>query len=186
MMEFKWRKWNRATHRDLGYVFVAMTIIYSLSGIAVNHLHDWNPNYVISVREFPAEIPDHPQGIDKEKVLVMLDLIGEKANYKKHYFPRNDQLKIFLEGGNVTVDLVSKAGYIEKIKRRPVFHLVNFLHYNPGKWWTLFSDIYAVALIILAISGLFILKGRNGITRRGAILTTIGIIIPLVYILIFY
>lgn len=185
-MEFKWRKWNRAIHRDLGYVFVALTIIYSLSGIAVNHINDWNPNYVISMREFKAEVPDQAQMIDKETVLNMLDRIGEKSNYKKHYFPRSSQLKVFLDGGNATVDLLSKSGYLEKIKRRPVFHLVNFLHYNPGKWWTLVSDIYAGALIILAISGLFILRGKNGITRRGAILTGVGIIIPLIYILIFY
>ncbi|MBM3437450.1 MAG: hypothetical protein FJY07_14685 [Bacteroidetes bacterium] len=185
-MEFKWRRWNRAIHRDLGYIFVAMTIIYSLSGIAVNHINDWNPNYVISVREFEADIPGPVQSIDKAVVMKMLDRIGEKNNYKKHYFPRSSQLKVFLDGGNVTVDLTSMTGYLEKIKRRPVFHLVNFLHYNPGKWWTLFSDIYAGALIILAISGLFILKGKNGITRRGAVLTITGIIIPLIYILIFY
>lgn len=186
IMEFKWRKWNRAIHRDLGYIFVAMTIIYSLSGIAVNHINDWNPNYAISVREFDAEIPGQVQMIDKETVINMLTGVGEQNNYKKHYFPRNDQLKVFLDGGNVVVDLKTGSGYIEKIKRRPVFHLVNFLHYNPGKWFTLFSDIFAGALIVLAISGLFILKGKNGIKRRGAILTVVGIIIPLIYILIFY
>jgi hypothetical protein len=185
-MEFKWRKWNRAIHRDLGYIFVAMTIIYSLSGIAVNHINDWNPNYAISVSEFNAEIPNQAQMIDKETVINMLTGIGEQNNYKKHYFPRNDQLKVFLDGGNVVVDLNTGSGYKEKIKRRPVFHLVNFLHYNPGKWFTLFSDIFAGALIVLALSGLFILKGKNGIKRRGAILTAVGIIIPLIYILIFY
>jgi uncharacterized protein len=185
-MEFKWRKWNRATHRDLGYFFVAMTIIYSLSGIAVNHIHDWNPNYVISVREFDADIPQDAQSIDKEKIMNMLISIGEQNNYKKHYFPSSDQLKIFLEGGNITVDLTTGKGYLEKINRRPVFHLVNFLHYNPGKWWTLFSDIFAGALIVLSVSGLFILKGKNGIKRRGTILLISGIILPLIYILIFY
>jgi hypothetical protein len=185
-MEFKWRKWNRVIHRDFGYIFFAMTVIYSISGIAINHLDDWNPNYNITVRDFDAEIAGQPQLIDKYAVLKMLEKIGEEDNYKKHYFPRNNQLKVFLDGGNVIVDLDSGSGTIEKIKRRPILHPMNFLHYNPGKWWTLFSDIFAGALIIIAISGLFILKGKNGITRRGAVLTIMGIIIPIIYLILFY
>ena len=37
-MALKWRKWNRAVHRDFGYLFLGMTIIYALSGIALNHM----------------------------------------------------------------------------------------------------------------------------------------------------
>ena len=84
------------------------------------------------------------------------------------------------------VDLETGNGTIEKIKRRPIFHAVNYLHYNPGKWWTLFSDVFAGALILIAITGLFILKGKNGITRRGAILTIVGIVIPIIYLILFY
>jgi len=40
--------------------------------------------------------------------------------------------------------------------------------------------------MIMAISGLFILKGRNGITRRGAWLTGVGIIIPVVFLIMYY
>jgi len=60
------------------------------------------------------------------------------------------------------------------------------LHYNPQKWWTIFSDIYAASLIILAITGLFILKGKNGITGRGAWLTILGTLIPLLFLLLYY
>lgn len=185
-MKIKWRKWNRATHRDLGYFFFALTVIYALSGIAINHVNDWNPNYIITNKDISVHIPAYADQIDKNVVLDILNQIDEKENYKKHYFPGENQLKIFIDGGNVIVDLDSGNGYIEKIKRRPIFHAVNFLHYNPGKWWTLFSDIYCGALIILAISGLFILRGKNGITRRGAILTIFGIIFPIIYLVFFY
>ena len=40
-----WRQGFRAVHRDLGYIVVSLTIAYALSGIAVNHIDDWNPNY---------------------------------------------------------------------------------------------------------------------------------------------
>jgi len=185
-MKIKWRKWNRAIHRDLGYFFFALTVIYALSGIAVNHINDWNPNYIITNKNISVHIPAYSDQIDKNVVLDILNQIDEKKKYKKHYFPGERQLKIFIDGGNVIIDLDSGDGIIEKIKRRPIFHAVNFLHYNPGKWWTLFSDIYCGALIILAISGLFILRGKNGITRRGAIITIIGIIFPVIYLIFFY
>jgi hypothetical protein len=62
----------------------------------------------------------------------------------------------------------------------------NYLHYNPKKWWTVISDIYAISLILLATTGLFIIKGKNGIKGRGAWLTGLGIIVPVVYLLLYY
>lgn len=185
-MEFKWRKWNRVIHRDFGYLFFAMTVIYSLSGIAINHLKDWNPNYVITYEEFTDGLKGEANQINKAAVINLLKKLREEDNYKKHYFPSNNQLKVFLDGGNVVVDLETGEGSIEKISRRPIFHAVNYLHYNPGKWWTLFSDVFAGALILISITGLFILKGKNGITRRGAILTIAGIVLPIIYLILFY
>ena len=84
-MKIKWRKWNRAIHRDLGYLFVAMTIIYSLSGIAINHLNDWNPNYIITIEDIRVDIPSDRSQIDKKNVLDVLQQIGEEGNYKKKH-----------------------------------------------------------------------------------------------------
>jgi hypothetical protein len=39
------RPWVRAVHRDLGYLAVGLTIVYALSGLAVNHIADWDPNF---------------------------------------------------------------------------------------------------------------------------------------------
>ncbi|MFC2113860.1 PepSY-associated TM helix domain-containing protein [Bacteroidota bacterium] len=183
-MEFKWRKWNRATHRDLGYFFVGMIIIYSISGIAINHNEDWNPNYIITVEDFETA-PVLKENIDRDYVKFILASIGEEEQYKNHYFPRADLMKIFIKGGIVVVHLDSGLATIEKSTKRPFFNEINFLHYDPGKWWTLFSDIFAVALTFLAISGLFILKGRNGIKWRGTILMVAGIIIPIIFLIFF-
>lgn len=185
MKKIKWRKYNRAIHRDLGYFFFAMSIIYGLSGIAINHIGDWNPNY--EVRHKIVEF-DYPisRNISKDEVLAELEKYGEADNYKKHFFPNNTMLKVFLDGGSVLINVNTGRGEIEKIRRRPVFHAFNYLHYNPKNWWTWFSDAYAVALVLLAVSGLFILRGKNGITRRGAWLTIAGIIVPIVFILLYY
>jgi len=56
----KLRKWNRIIHRDLGYIFFGMSIIYGLSGIALNHIGDWNPDYIIkhAVENYGYARPD--------------------------------------------------------------------------------------------------------------------------------
>jgi len=43
----KLRRLIIATHRDIGYFFAGLTALYAISGVAVNHIDDWNPNYVI-------------------------------------------------------------------------------------------------------------------------------------------
>lgn len=185
MAKFKWRKWNNVIHRDFGYFFFGMTLIYALSGIALNHLRDWNPNYIIRNLEVTVEIPAFSTYLTEDQVLDILEQVGEKRNYKKHYFPDSETLKVFLDGGSAVFDLSTGSGQIETLRRRPVLYQVNFLHYNPSKWWTYFSDIYSGALILLAITGLFVLRGRNGITGRGAWLTLAGIIIPLIFLFIY-
>ena len=183
----KIRKLNRDLHRDLGYIFFFLTIIYGLSGIALNHIDDWNPSYIVKYQDIQVE----KEGLTKENLdrKSVINLIGQYAKgekYKNHYFPKDNTLKIFIKSGSINIDLETGEGYIETSKRRPIFHQFNYLHYNPQKWWTVISDIYAISLMLLAITGLFILRGKNGITGRGAWLTGFGIIVPIVFLLLYY
>ena len=183
MAKLKWRKWFRIIHRDFGYLFFAVTLIYAISGIAINHLDNWNPNYIVTTENIQTQLK---QGAEKSEILDMLKSFEEHKNYKNHYFPDENNLKIFLKNGNVYVNLNSGKGLIEINKRRAVFREMNYLHYNPVKWWTWFSDLYCGALIALAITGLFLVRGKKGITGRGAWLTILGIIIPIVFLFIYY
>ncbi|MFO7755319.1 MAG: PepSY-associated TM helix domain-containing protein [Bacteroidales bacterium] len=181
----KWRKINRVTHRDIGYLIAGMTIIYAVSGIALNHKNDFNPNYVIDQRMFTTEISFTRDEGNEEKVQQLLEELGETDNYKTSYYPRGNKLTVFLIGGQAVVDTQTGEGYVERISRRPLLYQFNFLHYNPGIWWKWFSDIFCVSLILVTITGLFIVKGKNGITRRGALLTAAGIILPLIFLFIY-
>jgi len=65
--------------------------------------------------------------------------------------------------------------------------IFSFLHYNSiKKLWTWFADLFALSLIFLAVSGLFILRGRNGITGRGAWLTALGMGVPLLFLILYF
>lgn len=178
-------KFNRVTHRDMGYLIAGLTIIYAISGIALNHKHDWNPNYIIDNKEFNTDVNFTRETLDKETAQDILRKVPGDLEYKTWYFPAGDILTIFVEGGSVRINTKTGNGTIERISKRPLFYQINFLHYNPGRWWKYFSDIFCLALMLVTITGLFLVKGKNGITRRGAVLTAIGIILPLVFLFIY-
>ena len=180
-------KLNRILHRDFGYFFAAMTIIYALSGIALNHKKDWNPNYSIEVSEHQVKIPENPRSNEKATVAEILKQINQENGSRQYYFPSSSELKIFMiGGGSVIVDLTSGKLLFENLKKRPLFFEINFLHYNPGKLWIWFSDFFCIILLFLAIGGLFMIKGKNGIKNRGAWLAIAGFAVPLIFLVLYY
>lgn len=186
-MTVKWRKINNALHRDIGYFFFGMTIIYAISGIALNHIDDWDPSYRVDTRDVKIDVRQFGRPVDERAVVGMLDEFGVGEKYKKHYFPGRQQLKVFLDDGTLTVDMVSGRGLLETVKRRPVLFEMNYLHYNnPRFLWTWFSDIYAVALVVMAVTGLFVLRGRNGFKRRGVWFVLVGVFIPAIFLVMYY
>lgn len=183
----KLRKLNRVLHRDLGYLFTGMIIIYAISGIALNHVKDFNPNYSITRIQKTVSLPADISNENKAAAIELLQQFEDADNYRKHYLPSENEIKIFLKtGGTLMVNLQTGDALYESLKKRPILHQVNFLHYNPGHLWKWFSDLFAVALFLITITGLFILKGKNGITRRGAWLTALGIVVPLILFLMYY
>lgn len=174
-------KINRFLHRELGFFFVGMTIIYAVSGIAINHINDWNPNYKITNENI--EMSPIEGKIGKEQAKEILAKYEDADSYKSHYYPNRSTLKIFFNGGNIVVDTKTGKGYHETMRRRFLLFHVNKLHYNPSKWWTVFADIYAVALFIIAVTGLYVTKAKNGIRGRGGILAIIGALIPIIFLM---
>ena len=183
-----WRKLNRWIHRELGFLFFGMTIIYGISGIALNHhaARHWDPGLV--TRSTTIQYPEslRKDMVNRNTIEKILELTGEKENYKQYYFPNDDHLMIYLKGGHILVNMPNSSVQVTKIRNRPVFSELNYLHYNkPKKLWTWFSDLYAFGLILIAISGLFLIKGKKGISGRGGVLTIIGILIPLALLIIY-
>ena len=179
----KWRKWNIAIHRDLGYLCFGLTILYVISGVAVNHIHDWNPTYSLEKLSSPVDLSGIDRMDDSSLASTVLDQLNEQGELKNIYRQDANTLKIFVVNNNLTVDIGSGTVFQEKSTKRPLLYQANFLHLNHAKkLWTWFADLYAVCLGILAISGILILKGKKGISGRGKWLIGIGFIIPLFFI----
>jgi uncharacterized protein len=178
-------KLNRSTHRDIGYLITGLTIIYALSGIALNHKHDWNPNYIVDSYEFSTGEELSRESFSDFTARKIVAALPGSPDFKATHYPTGNMITIFIDGGLIHLNAITGKGVIERISRRPLFYQINTLHYNPGKWWKYFSDIFCVSLLTVTITGLFIIKGKNGITRRGAILTIVGIILPLIFLFIY-
>lgn len=181
------RKWSRTIHRDLSFFFSGMLLIYAVSGIVMNHRDTINPNFSIERKEYKiTESLSNKQGMKEADVLTLLTPLNEEKNYTKHYFPKPEVMKVFLKGGsNLLVNVSTGEAVYESVTRRPLIGAMARLHYNPGKWWTYFADIFAVGLIVITISGIIMLKGRKGIAGRGGVELAAGIIIPLVFLFFF-
>lgn len=176
----KWRKWNNILHRDIGYLAFGLTIIYGVSGIAVNHMQDWNPNFSKG-REFMT-IPAVP-GSDRDSIILAArGALGLTEEPRNAFRPDEETLQLFYDGVTYAVDLPTGKVIRETVARRPVLYEFNQLHVNtPKRTWTYVADVYALGLIVVAVTGLFVLKGPSGIKGRGAWLTVIGVAIPAVY-----
>ena len=181
------RRWNNVLHRDIGYLCVGMTLIYAISGIVLNHFKSGDfqhPDYGKSYTEIKVPLPKDGR-VDQTYVFSVLDQVHEKDHYKS-YITGDGYVQIFLTKGFVYVDLKTGDAEMERKTTRYVIKEMNLLHYNNlKKLYTWFSDLYAAGLIILAITGLFVLRGKNGILGRGAWLTAIGIILPALFLLFY-
>jgi len=179
------RKWSRILHRDIGFFFVGASIIYGISGIALNHLKDWNPNYDVNLERTTTDIDLSKGKVNKTKVLKFLKKINAKDEFKSYNFiEQGTVLRIYLSGrSSVTVRPSTGEVIAEYVKKRPVFFQTNYLHYNPNNWWMWFSDIFAGSLIFLALSSIFIVRGKKGAWGRGGIYIILGIIIPILFLI---
>lgn len=179
------RRWCRVLHRDLSFIFAGMVLIYAISGLYMNHRDQINPHYSVSRKVVQGVDLPVQQAIDREAVEDLMARVGADERYTKHYFPREGHLKVFLKGGSsIEADLASGRVVYESLKRRPLVSQMTTMHYNPNKWWTWFSDAFAVSLIVITLTGMFMIKGRKGLWGRGGVELLIGIALPFLILIL--
>jgi hypothetical protein len=177
----RFRKICRFIHREFGFFAVGLTVVYAVSGIAVNHVDSWNPNYRLGAETFRIEpVTAADTETVTAAVLAQLDLPEPVKNVWRATPTR---LRIICESATYDVDLPSGEVLRTGYEPRPVFHEVNYLHLNHGKGiWTWLADGYAVLLFLLAFTGIFLVSGRKGLSGRGGVWLGLGFALPLVYL----
>ncbi|MCL4244886.1 MAG: PepSY-associated TM helix domain-containing protein, partial [Candidatus Dadabacteria bacterium] len=146
------RKLNIAVHRDLGYFFSSLVIAYCISGIALNHINDWNPDFIIHKETVKISEKHSITELNDELIGGFGKLVGEES-FKVYDMPTSDQVKIYYDNGSLHLNFSTGTGVYEKLHRRPLFYHVNALHRNSVKGWKWASDVFAVMLITINITG---------------------------------
>lgn len=176
------RPWLRAFHRDAGYLAVGLTLVYALSGIAVNHVKDWDPSfhsYSRTVELGPLTGEDEAIAEEVRKKLAI------EAKPSDVYRGSDERLDLVFDKDKRTVHVDTTTGRVvdEGQKPRLILRAANWLHLNRGKKaWTYIADAYAGGLLFLAVSGMFMIQGKKGLVGRGAVLVAVGVAIPIVYL----
>jgi hypothetical protein len=180
---FQWRGWLRAIHRDAGYFGVGLTLVYALSGLAVNHVADWDPSFqqLEKTHQLAGPLARDPDAASKQ-VLRALDITEAP---REIYAPADDAVDIVFD--RRTLHVTPSTGKVVEEGQSPRFFLraANWLHLNRGKKaWTYVADGYAMILLYLAISGLFMIPGRKGLLGRGALIAALGAALPIGYVVL--
>jgi hypothetical protein len=195
-----------ALHRDLGYLAVGLTLVYAISGIAVNHRHHWDPNQSTDeasrVLGRPAELlptlsearrrelASAPTSVSAAEEALLVEAIAlalGRPPPKNRVWRNPDEVQLFFGHGErdtVSYQLTTGSATERTRRDRLVMRDLNFLHLNEGRRiWTWIADGYAIILICLALSGVFIARGRRGLLGRGGVLLAAGVLVPLLCLL---
>ena len=171
----------RAVHRDLGHLAVGLTVVYAASGLAVNHIADWDPSF--HNYEASHELGGPLAGDDAAIARSVAERLGVAGTPKDVYRAGPEQLDVVYERRTLHVN--PTTGHVVDEGQRPRFLLrvANWLHLNRGKKaWRVVADSYAAGLLVLAVSGIFMLPGRKGLLGRGGLLVALGAAIPIAYV----
>ena len=181
------RRLIRVLHRDFGYFLTGLVVFYCISGVAVNHIDDWNPRYSISIEELRLGPLTGATLDELERELVAKADLDPDDVAGRHR-PAPGVLIVFLpNGGEAKVQTATGEGTLKRVKTRPVIFESNVLHLNDLKGvWTYVADAFAVLLLGMAITGLFILKGQNGLGGRGKWFFSAGMVVPIAFIYYYY
>jgi Uncharacterized protein conserved in bacteria len=169
----------RVIHRDLGFLVVGITLVYGISGIIMNHLGKQDPAYKSIQKSFSLS-----SGLDRESLTAEWEKQGDLSAIKRITNPDGTRFVLLLDGGQAVYQINDGAVSYEVYKRKPFVYWINRLHYNKANSWTFIADFFACSLIFLAISGLFMVKGKRGLSGTGKWWLVLGLLIPLVFVLL--
>ncbi|RTY91003.1 hypothetical protein EKM05_12000 [Flavobacterium sp. GSP27] len=175
----------RNLHRDLGYFYIGLIVSFALSGLMMNHREYWHPEKyttetkAIQVKVFAENEINEKFAEDLGKQLGIDDKMRRQM-VKKGTF------KISFEKHDVEIDLKTGKGEIVSFSKTPIISQTMKLHKNTSNFWIYYSDIFAISLIIIALTGTVMIKaGKFSWKNRGWKLAVAGIIFPLLFLFLF-
>ena len=177
------RRWVIVAHRDVGYLVASFVLAYCASGLALNHIDLWNPDFIVEKKTIAVSAKPYASQITPTDVAEMSALVGQQQ-HRVYDSPTPSQLKIYYQDASLHVDLATGNAQYERVKRRPLFYQLDVLHRNSFKPWRWLADFYSVLLILVTVTGLIMMRGRNGFGSRGKWFFAFGLVPPTVALIL--
>ncbi len=176
----------RAIHRDLGYFYIGLIISFAFSGMMMNHRDSWHPEkYTMSIQQFQVSAIDEKMISDNFVKSLMNDTLKIKDKVKRHFL-KKDNLRINAENTEVEINLRSGIAEVRSFRKTPIISQLMFLHKSSSGWWIYYSDIFALSLIGIAVTGAAIYtKAKFTFRSRGWKLALAGLLFPLLFLIFF-
>ncbi|MBI9061444.1 MAG: PepSY-associated TM helix domain-containing protein [Marinilabiliaceae bacterium] len=175
----KGRKWMRQLHRDIGLLMIGVALVYGLSGILLNHMNGKNPSYSTTQKQLTLA-----KGLNGQLLKEAWQVVPDVPSIQQIGRLDEEHLRLLFDGGIGVYNAATGFTEYELHEKRWLNYYINKLHYNKLSGWTAVADIFAGALIFLAVSGILMLplKGKKG--RRRGVLLVLGLLIPIIFIVL--
>jgi uncharacterized protein len=172
----------RNLHRDLGYFYIGLIVSFAFSGLLMNHREHWHPEkYTTQTKAIAVQLPEENK-IDEK----FAEDLGKKIGIDdkmRHHRVKKETLKISFEHNDVEIDMKTGKGEIVTFIKTPIISQAMRLHKSDSNFWIYYSDIFAISLIIIALTGTIMIKaGKFSWKNRGWKLTLAGILFPLIFL----
>ncbi len=175
----------RNLHRDLGYFYIGLIVSFAFSGLLMNHRDMWHAEkYTTETKAIEVQLPEESEINEKfaEDLGKKLDI---KDKFRRHMV-KKDEFKISFENHDVEIDMKTGKGEIISFIKTPIISQTMKLHKNTSNFWIYYSDIFAISLIIIALTGTIMIKaGKFSWKNRGWKLAVAGVVFPLLFLILF-
>ena len=147
----------------------------------MNHRQTFNPRRYthetknVWVAPFQKEQINEPFVLDLAKSLQIEDDL-------RRFQHTDESLIISFVNHDVKITPDTGAGSIITYRTIPLLGQMTKLHIDTSKWWIYYSDVFGLGMMVIAITGMFIEKGKNSFRQRGFKLALLGIIFPLIFL----
>lgn len=174
-------------------------LLFALTGITLNHARqiEATPQTAHRTATLPAALRAEVAGDDVRKATALPAAVGAWLDGHLHASVAGreaewSQDEIYLSlprpGGDGWLSVDRASGEVEfETTRRGAIAYLNDLHKgrNTGAAWSWFLDVFALACLVFAITGLFLLKFHAARRTSTWPLVTLGLVLPVLLALIF-
>jgi hypothetical protein len=175
----------RNLHRDLGYFYIGLIVSFAFSGLMMNHREMWHPEkYTTETKAIEVKLPEE-SNINDDFAKDLGKKLGIDDKMRRQMV-KEGKFKMSFENNDVEIDTKTGKGEIVTFIKTPIISQAMKLHKNSSNFWIYYSDIFALSLITIALTGTIMIKaGKFSWKNRGWKLAVTGVIFPLLFLILF-